>query len=167
MSGRAKRRHARQKLKEKYAKVREDAQLAGLIVTTPEGAVRDERVSTGAAQLPAVIREALANNWATPDVAKPAIVANLLEPFFTREVGPDGNPVPPDRKQLIELAKVLKLLDQTQHERDHPEEKSASGINITLQNTIQATAAMRQNLEGVDAATEAARVMKQTEKAFS
>ena len=34
----------KQNLKEHYAKVREEAQLQGLIPTTPEGAVRDEKV---------------------------------------------------------------------------------------------------------------------------
>lgn len=40
----SKARRKRQKLKRKYARLREDAQLADIIETTAEGAVRDERV---------------------------------------------------------------------------------------------------------------------------
>ena len=163
------RRGKRQKLKEQYSKLREEAQLAGLVHTTPEGAVRDEQVNTagmvsaGCAQLPQVIRQALRENWATPDAAKPAIVANLLEPFFAnRELGPDGKPLPPNRAQMIELAKVLRLLDQTQFERDHPEEAgTAKGGNISLNNTLAATQTMRESLEDVD------RIMALTQQCFS
>lgn len=148
----SKRRRQKQLLKEKYAKTREDAQLAGLIHTTPEGAVRNE-VSTGNAQLPELVRQAIRESWATPDAAKAAIVANLLEPFFAeREVGPDGKLVPPNRQQMIELAKTLRLLDQTQFERDHPEEAGkAKGGNISLTNVVEATATMRESLTDVDA----------------
>ncbi len=101
----SKRRRERQALKQKYAKVREDAQLAGVIHTTPEGAVRNEVALTGNAVLPDVVKQALRENWATPDCAKPAIVANLLEPFFAeREIGPDGKELPPNRAQLLEGA---------------------------------------------------------------
>lgn len=156
-----KRRKDKQRLKERYAKVREDAQLADIIPTTPEGAVRNE-VSVGNAQLPEVVRQAIRENWATPDAAKPAIIANLLEPFFMdREIDPNtGQPIPPNRAQLIELAKVLRLLDQTQHERDNPEASRSGGINITLQNTLQATATMRESLGDADA------VMELTERCF-
>ena len=152
----SKRRSDRQKLKARYAKVREDAQLADLIHTEPAGAVRDERVNPalqGSAILPDLVREALRNNWATPDIAKPAIVASLLEPFFAeREVGLDGKPIPPNRAQTVELAKVLRLLDQTQFERDHPEEAGTAkgGTHISLQNTLQATEVMRDSLGDVD-----------------
>ena len=69
-------RNRRNKLKKRYAKAREDAQLAGLIPTTPGGAVRDERVdprSQGCQQLPQLVRQALKNDWNTPDEAKPAV----------------------------------------------------------------------------------------------
>lgn len=128
---------------------REDAQLAGIIPTTPAGAIRDERAG-GAAILPDVIRQALRESWATPDAAKPAIIASLLEPFFEeREKDPvTGKPVPPSRSQLMELAKVLKLLDQTQWERDHPEEagKAKGGASVFM----QATATMRENIGAAD-----------------
>ena len=153
----SKRRRKKQELKERYAKVREDAQLADIIPTTPEGAVRNEVVQTGNAVLPEIVREALRNNWATPDSAKPAIVANLLEPFFAeRELDALGKPVPPNRAQLIECAKVLRLLDQTQFERENPEAagQAKGGLNISLENTLQATATMRESLGDVDSIME-------------
>lgn len=159
----SKRRRQKQQLKERYAKVREDAQLADLIPTTPEGAVRNEVAITGNAQLPELVRQAIRESWSTPDAAKGAIVANLLEPFFAeRQLDAQGRPVPPDRKELIELAKTLRLLDQTQYERDNPE---AAGVakgatNISLQNTLQATEVMREALGDVD------EIMKLTKQCF-
>ena len=44
----SKARRKRQKIKRKYARLREDCQLACIIETTPEGAVRDERVPPSA-----------------------------------------------------------------------------------------------------------------------
>lgn len=126
-------------------RTREHAQLEGLIPTTPEGAVRDERVdprTQGSAILPDLVRQALRESWATPDIAKPAIVASMLEPFF--EERQEGEP--PDRKTLIECAKVLRALDQTQHERDNPSEVGG-GVHVT----VQATQVMRDSLEDVDA----------------
>lgn len=122
------RRNARQKTKEKYAKAREDAQLQGLIPTTPEGAIRDERAHSvdPLEGLPATVRQALRENWATPAEAKPAIIAALLRPFFNEVtmIDKDGNQVtvPPSPKTLNELAKTILSLDQTQYERDHPME---------------------------------------------
>lgn len=157
----SKRRKQKQLLKARYAKVREEAQLADIIPTTPEGAVRNE-VVCGNAILPDIVRQALRENWATPDVAKPAIVANLLEPFFMeREIDPNtGKPIPPNRAQLLECAKVLRMLDQTQHERDNPNEAGNGNITISLQNTLQATATMRESLTDVD------RVMDLTRQCF-
>lgn len=161
----SKRRRDKQKLKERYAKVREDAQLADIIPTTPEGAVRNEvAVNLGNAQLPEVVRQAIKENWATPDAAKGAIVANLLEPFFAeRELDALGKPVPPNRREMIELAKVLRLLDQTQFERDNPEAAGVAkgGSSISLTNVMQATAVMRESLGDVDA------VMELTKKCFA
>lgn len=151
----SKRRRHKQKVKAGYAKLREEAQHLDLIPTTPEGAVRDERAPlTGNAQLPELVRQAIRENWATPDCAKGAIVANLLEPFFAeRQLDAQGRPLPMDPRVATELAKTLRLLDQTQFERDHPEEAGAAkggGVNISLANTLQATEAMRESLGDVD-----------------
>src|SRR4051812_15065099 len=112
----SKARRKRQKLKRVYARLREECQLADIVETTPAEAVRDERVdprTQGCQQLPALVRQALREGWSTPDVAKPKIVAELLIPFFE-----DGA----DPMLLVRLARLLLLLDQTQFDRDHPEE---------------------------------------------
>lgn len=137
-----KRRKGKQKIKERYAKAREDAQLAGVIATSSEGAVRDERVNPatqGSQQLPAVVMEAIKNNWATPDVSKGKIVATLLEPFYINDIvlDKDGNQVrvPPNRALQLECTKVLRALDVTQHERDNPEAagKAKGGVTVPVQ----------------------------------
>ena len=124
-----KKRASKQAIKKAYSIAREEAQLAGVIPTTPEGAVKPERVDPArqvGAALPDVVREALREGWATPDSAKPAIIAALLEPFFQDDIilDQDGKQVrvKPSRKMLMELAKTLRMLDQTQWERDHPVE---------------------------------------------
>lgn len=159
-----KKRTSKQKIKEAYSVAREEAQLAGVIPTTPEGAVHPERVDPRvqiSAALPDIVRQALREGWATPDSAKPAIIAALLEPFFQDDVVLDENGnqvhVKQPRKLLIELAKTLRMLDQTQWERDHPVEagkakgggggvSSGTSINI-VQANISAAAAIRELIE--------------------
>jgi hypothetical protein len=152
------RKNRKKKVKETYSKAREDAQLLDVIPTEPVGAVRDERADPrlqGCQLLPKVIREALRNSWATPDEAKAAIVGNLLEPFFATDVvlDRDGNQVrvAPDRTMLIELAKTLKLLDQTQFERDHPEAaglaKGGGATQISVQTNIAAVDLLKRMIE--------------------
>ena len=111
----SKARRRRQKLKRRYARLREDAQLADIIETTPEGAVRNEvaRVAPDP-PLPHLVRAALKNNWPTPDCNKPAIIASLLAPFYDSDA---------DRALLVKCFKVLFLADQTQYERDCVEQK--------------------------------------------
>lgn len=157
-----KRRHKRQKLHKQYAQAREELQLMGELQTTPQGALKaNEVVQTGNAVLPELVRQALKENWATPDCAKPAIVANLLEPFFEeRRLDANGKPLPPDRRLLVECAKTLRALDQTHYERENPEAAGAAkgGIAISLANTMQATEAMREALPDVDAIMELTRL---------
>jgi hypothetical protein len=108
-----KKRKRRQRCKERYAKLREDAQLSGIIPTVPEGAVRNEIAPAAPAPpLPHLVRAAIKNNWTTPDCNKPGIVDSLIEPFYD----PGADPA-----LLVKCARVLLLLDQTQYERDHPE----------------------------------------------
>lgn len=117
----------KKKLKKRYASAREDAQLAGLIPTTPDGAVRNERSSSvdPLDGLPELVRQALRENWATPAHAKPAIIAALLRPFFNnvKILTKDGAIVemPASPKTLNELARTILALDQTQYERENPE----------------------------------------------
>jgi len=113
----SKARKRRQKLKRRYAMLRESCQLAGTIETTPEGAVRDERVdprtqSTFIPALPALVRRALRENWPTPDSNKPGIVDSLIEACYD----PDTNPM-----MLVKCVRVLLLCEQTQSALDHPE----------------------------------------------
>ena len=109
-----KKRKRRQRCKERYAKAREDAQLSGIIPTVPEGAVRNEVAPIAPdPPLPHLVRAAIKNNWATPDCNKPAIVDSLIAPVYD----PDTDPM-----LIVKCARVLLLLDQTQYERDHPEQ---------------------------------------------
>lgn len=140
-------RNKKQKLKAQYAKVREDAQLYGVIDTTPEGAVRPEQVnpdSQGSQSLPALDRVAITKGWEVPEHVKTKVIERLAEPFFEegRQVlTKDGQAItlPPDRNLLKENAKVLVLADQRQYERDNPEAagkaKGASLTNQTNNNT--------------------------------
>jgi hypothetical protein len=110
----SKARRRRQKLKRKYARLREDCQLAGIIETSPTGAVRDEVAPVAPdPPLPHLVRAAIKNNWPTPDCNKPAIVDSLIEPFYD----PDADPA-----LLVKCARVLLLADQTQYERDRAEQ---------------------------------------------
>ena len=149
----------RQEIKERYVKAREDAQLVGLIPTKPEEAVKDERVNSVGQfdpALPQLVREALKDGWTVPDAAKPHIVAALLEPFFKDDIvfDEEGKPhlVKPPKKLLNELAKTLKMLDQTQFERDHPEQaakaKGGAHVNVNnVQQNIQARELIREMVE--------------------
>lgn len=126
-------RNQRQKLKKNYAKMREEAQLTGVIPTVPEGAVRDERVDPRAQseqKIPSLDRQAVVKGWSVPEETKRMVVERLAEPFF--EVDPDKI----DRYLLKENAKVLVLADQRQYERDNPEEagkaKGSTNVNVAL-----------------------------------
>ena len=93
--------------------LREDYQLAGIIETSPIGAVRDEVAPVAPdPPLPHLIRMALKNDWPTPDAAKQKIVAELIAAFF--EEGQDP-------MLRIRLFQTLLLADQTQYERDRAE----------------------------------------------
>jgi hypothetical protein len=70
--------------------------------------VRNEVVDSarqGCQQFPELVRQALREGWATPDAAKPKVVADLLIPFFEEGTGP---------MLLVRLARLLLLLDKTQ-----------------------------------------------------
>ena len=137
-------RSVKQSVRDRYARAREDAQLTGLIATTPEGALRPERVSPsaqGTQSLPALDRQAIRNGWEVPANLKPVVVDRLLEPFLTQETRVDEEgrevAVPPDRYLLKENAKALLQADQRQWERDHPEEAGkAAGAGTTQVNLI-------------------------------
>jgi hypothetical protein len=136
----SKNKNKRSKLKVKFAKVREEAQLHGIIETTPDGAVRDERVPLslqGEQEMPGIDRDAIRRGWAVPEEKKPLLVNRLMEPFFEETqtvMSRDGELVtmPVDRHLLKENFKALALADRMQYERDHPEEAGkARGNNKT------------------------------------
>jgi hypothetical protein len=108
-----KKRKARQRLRERYMKVREDCQLEGIIETTPEGALCNEVAPVAPdPPLPHLVREAIKNNWPTPDCNKPGIVDSLCAAVHDRDA---------NAALRIECFKVLFLLDKLQYDIDHPE----------------------------------------------
>lgn len=163
------RRNKDQKLREKYAKVREEAQLAGIIPTTPEGAVRDERAKSvdPLDGLPDYVKQALRESWATPASAKPAIIAALLRPFFNEVpvMTKDGDLVyvPASAKTLNELARTILAMDQNQFARENPEAAGKAkgptingvptsgniAVNISLESNKLAVKVMRAHFENV------------------
>lgn len=139
-SGRARR--ARQKLRADFAKYREDRQLCGEEPTTPCGAVRDERVPPGeqAAQpFPELVRRSIREGWATPDAAKPKVVAELLAPFYEADVAP---------RMHARLARTLLLCDETQHERDRAAE--AGAVDPAVADSARANADAAAALAGLE-----------------
>ena len=154
-----KNRKTRQKVKERYAKVREDAQLMGVISTSPEGAVREERVdpsSQDSQRFPGLDRLAILNEgrgWSTPEHVKRKAVEQAAEVLFEKKtvfktvVNPDGTTttvevvLPPDRNEQLAAIKVLLLGDQKQYERDNPVESGEKGgsseVTVNVNNTNQ------------------------------
>ena len=102
----------RQRVKDRYAHAREDAQLGGLIPTTPEEALRPERVDPSVQteqRFPALVGQALRHGWAVPDEKKPGLVDEMVAVVEDYEA--------------TAVAKVMAFNalakgDQIQHERD-------------------------------------------------
>lgn len=127
-------RNAKQSIKSRYARAREDAQLAGLIPTTPEGALKPERVSASAQTeqpLPELIGQAVRKGWAVPEQNKPALVDEL--------VGIVNNPDMPAKVKVAAFG-ALRLADKDQYERDHPEAaaraKGGSKVSVGISNKV-------------------------------
>jgi hypothetical protein len=109
------RRNRRQKVKARYAKCREEAQLQGLIPTVPAGAVRNEVVdprTQSEQRLPSLDRRAIYQNWDVPDAEKPRVIDRLSEPFHDPEADP---------RLIVLNFRALLLADQRQHEQDRAE----------------------------------------------
>lgn len=129
----SKRRAQRQKLKDRYAHAREDAQLAGLIPTAPEEALKDERVdpkTQGEQDTSGIDRRAARNGWALPDHKKVQVVDRLSEIF-------EPSNEKPDRYLMEKTAKVLIIADQRQWERDNPQLAGQSKGAINVQQNQQ------------------------------
>ena len=110
----SKRRAQRQKLKERYAKARDDAQLAGLIPTTPEEALKPEAVSPSVQStqpMSELVAQAIKKGWAVEDGMKPHLVQEMVDIVM------DPNMT---AKAKIAAFQALRMADQTQWEKDHP-----------------------------------------------
>ncbi len=137
----SKKRSHRQKVKDRYAHAREDAQLAGLIPTTPEEALKSERVNPliqDEQRFPGLDRQAIRNDghgWSVPEHVKRKVIEKTAEVLFAAPevvIEDDGSEteVPPDAQLQMQAAKTLMMADKQQWERDAPEEAGmAAGAN--------------------------------------
>lgn len=132
---RSSRRLKRQNLMKRFSKLREDAQLAGLIQTTPAEAVRDERVKTTDQPQPKLIETAIKQGWAVPDEIKPELVAEL-----TAIVTDDSEEV--SDKTKVAAFRALLAADQAQHDRDTPKTAKQT-VNVSVQTNIAAVDVLR------------------------
>ncbi len=125
-----------------YSAVREEAQLAGIIPTIPEGGVRNEVVDpkTQSKQaLPNLIGGAIRKGWAVPEDRKPGLVDELMDIAENEEE---------TAKNKIAAFNALRLADQQQYERDHPEEiAKKGGQSVSVQANIQAVTVIREMVE--------------------
>lgn len=121
----SKARRRRQKIKREYARLREDCQLAGIIETLPAGAVRDECVPASAQSeqlFPELIAQAIRKGWAVEEEKKPGLVDELERMVL--------DPNMPAKAKITAL-NALRMADQCQYERDHPE-KAAQSVATVL-----------------------------------
>ena len=167
----SRKRNRKQKAQASFSKAREELQLMGVIETTPEGALRAERVdptSQGEQRFPGLDREAIRNGqgWGTNEHIKRKVIEKAAEVMFEKRMGfktveVDGRKVeieielPPDRAAEAQAAKTLLLADKMQYERDHPEEagKAKGGVNVSavaVAGALDYVALHRAALEGAD-----------------
>jgi hypothetical protein len=126
----SKARRKRQKRKQQYARLREDCQLAGVIETTPEGAVRNEVAPVAPdPPLPHLVRAAIRNGWATTDAGKAKVVGDMIAAFFG-----EGT----DATMRVQLFRTLLLADRTQYECDRAEEADEGGPVVLNFNFVSA-----------------------------
>lgn len=135
----------KQRTKDRYAHAREDAQLEGLIPTTPEEALKDERVdpaAQGDAPQPALVGEAIRRGWAVPDGLKPHLVDEL--------VGIIMDPAA-RTKDKVAAFNALRGADRSQWEQDNPVDagkaKGAStAVAISVESNMLAVKVIREKL---------------------
>lgn len=138
-------RKKKQRLRAAYSAIREEAQLAGVIPTTPEGGVRNEVVDpkTQSEQVfPSLVSGAIRRGWAVPEEKKPGLVDEMIAVVENDDES---------SKTRIAAFNALRLADTTQYERDHPEEagkaKGGGLGSVSVQANIQAVAVIRQMVE--------------------
>lgn len=141
----SKAKNRKKKIKKRYSAAREEAQLAGVIPTTPDGAVHEERVPSSAQSvqpLPELVVRAICQGWATHDDKKSELVEEMVAIVLNQDM---------PAKAKIAAFNALRMADQMQFERDHPEEankiKGGSSVTVNLQNNIQAAALLRGMME--------------------
>lgn len=130
---RKKRRAAKgkQRIVKRYQKDREDMQLIGALPTSPDGAVRSERVdpaTQGSQPLPGPVGQAVRNGWATPEPMKVAVVDEMYGLVVSDETEPHVK---------VAAARVLQQGDQAQREWDDPERagKTKGGVKVGVEVT--------------------------------
>ena len=141
----SKRRSKKQKIRETYAKAREDAQLIDVIPTTPEGAIRDERVppcAQGSQSMPVLIAEAIRRGWAVPDGIKPQLVDEMVAVILD-----------PERSDKAKVAafNALRAADRSQWEQDNPVDAgkakgATSTVAVSVQSNMLAVSVLREAL---------------------
>ncbi len=133
----------KKKIKKRYSAAREEAQLAGVIPTTPDGAVRDERTHSTDVPMPALIAAAIRRGWAVPDGLKPELVDELVAVVM--------NPDMPAKAKIAAFS-ALRQADRSQWEQDNPVEAgkakgATSTVAISVQSNMLAVQIMREHLE--------------------
>ena len=123
----------KQTARDRYAHAREDAQLLGLIPTTPEEALKSEVVpaaSQAEVPQPGLIEQAIRSGWAVSEDRKPGLVAELVAMM--------DNPEVPHKVKVAAFSALLRG-DQQQYERDHPEQvaKAKGGTTVAIVNSVQ------------------------------
>ena len=132
------RRKTMQNLKRRYADLRERAQLAGLIHTESEGAVRSEKVQTSEQPQPKLVERAIRSGWKVPEETKPILVDEMTAMIEDEETSD---------KTKIQAFRALLTADKQQYEKDNPTVKSGGGqVNVSIQTNIAAVDVLRQSL---------------------
>jgi hypothetical protein len=121
-----------QRVADRYAHAREDAQLAGLIPTVPEEALTDERVDPARQSEPpllGLVRRAVREDWDTPAEKKPVIVDQIIRLVESEDTGPHVK---------VAAARTLQMLDRDQWERDQAERagRAEAGIRADSQEVV-------------------------------
>ena len=141
----SKARARRQRTKDRYAHAREDAQLEGLIPTTPEEALTPERVPPSAQSeqpLPELIAQAIRKGWAVDEQMKPQLVQELIGIVMSCE----------EAKHKVTAFNALRMADQHQWERDNPETagKAKGGNSISVTANVEAAILLREIIDHGD-----------------
>ena len=136
-------RKKKQHLRAKYSAIREEAQLAGVIPTIPEGGIRNEVVDpkTQSEQVfPSLVGGAIRKGWAVPEEKKPKLVDEMIDIVEDTEA---------TTKEKVAAFNALRLADQQQYERDHPEEIAKKGgtSSVSVQANVQAVTVIREMIE--------------------